>query len=210
MSPLRILGVRVFTLLLAVPHAIMAQASGSPQPPTRAAIVGGVGFTIMHLPAFTYTRGSARQPAVEPAQEGGGPALAVGLEVLRGRLIAGGRYQFVVEPLTDNWAAHVVAVYAGVARRRPRSQLSVAMGPTLVHREQVTRQFAANACFYSGCLDDTRVNRDGGTLTTVGLVATGSAERRLGRHVGIGLEGFAAIGRQRYAGLQARLSLGSR
>jgi hypothetical protein len=70
MSPLRIVGVRVFTLLLAVPHAIMAQASGGPQPPTRAAIVGGIGFTIMHLPAFTYTRGSAREPAVEPAQEG--------------------------------------------------------------------------------------------------------------------------------------------
>lgn len=192
---------------MATPDALAAQGDAAAAT-TSVRAVGGAGFTTIHLPAFTYTKGRDRTPVQEPAQEGGGLALTGGLEALRGRLIVGARYQFVVEPLADNWSAHVGAAYAGVARRRSTSTLSAALGATVVHREQVTRAFAPSACFYLGCEDNLRVNRDGGTITTAGALLTVAAERRFGRHIGVGAEGMAASGPQRYVSALVRIAIG--
>jgi hypothetical protein len=173
-------------------------------------VVGGLGMNIVHLPAFVYTRGAARTPVLEPAQEGGGPAFAGGLEVRQGRVLGGARYQLVLNPLANGWSAHVGAVYAGVARLRRSSSLSAAVGASVVRREQVTRTFAPNLCLYPGCENDVRVNQDGGTLTTFGVLFTVSAERRFGDAFGVGVEGFVASGTQRYAGAMLRLSAGQR
>lgn len=200
----------IAAFVLALPGAAFGQAGADSGRATSLRVIGGAGAVYMHLPAFTYTRGVQRTPVFEEAQEGAGLTLTGGLEALRGRFIGGARYQFAADPMTDNWYAHVGAVYGGVARRRPASVFSAALGATVVHREQVTRQFAPGLCVYSGCEVANRVNRDGGTITTAGVLLTVAAERRFGGVFGVGVEGFAATGPQRYAGAMLRVSLGHR
>lgn len=175
---------------------------------TAVHVAAGVGMTIVHLPAFTYTRGLNRIAVNERAQEGGGLAFSASVEAMRSRRYLGARYQFVVDPSTDNWFAHVGAAYAGLARRGPTSSLQAAVGFTIVSREQVTRQFAPSLCLYSGCASDFTVNRDGGTITTAGALFTAAATRRVRGAVSVGVEGFAATGPQRYVGGMVRISLG--
>lgn len=206
---------RATTLLVALaiawPRVMAGQAPADSSRQVTLRVVGGAGFTLIHVPAFAYTRGSQRTPVTEPAQEGGGATFTGGLEAARGRAFVGTRYHFVVEPLATDWYAHVAAVYAGFARRRPRSLVSAGVGATVVHREQVTRALSLSGlCFYAGCDDDNRANRDGGTITTAGVLMTLAAERKFGRRFGVGGELFAATGRQRYAGGMLRMSLSTR
>lgn len=200
------------SLLAAFAIGTPLAASGQVARPSRDSVsvrvVSGIGASMVHLPAFTYTRGQARTPVVEPAQEGGGPTFAGGLEARRGRVLGGARYLLVLNPLANGWSANVGAFYAGLTRIRPGSALSAAVGTTVVRREQVTRTLAPNLCLYPGCEDSVRVNNDGGTLMTFGALLTVSAERRFGDVFGVGVEGFAASGPQRYAGAMLRFSVG--
>jgi hypothetical protein len=194
-------------LVLAVPATLAGQSATDTSAAMRVRVTAGVGYTMVHLPAFTYTQGAARTPNVEPAQEGGGLAFGGAVEALRSRFLAGARFQHLWDPMVSGWSANVVAIYGGVARRRRTSVLNAAAGLTLVHRDQVTRQFAPGVCFFPGCEESNRVNNDGGSITTGGILLTVAAERRFADTFGVGLEGVAATGAQRYAGFTLRFSL---
>jgi hypothetical protein len=202
-------------LLAALPAIAWAQdrATVAPRPaiPPSATpavrITGGVGLLYMHLPAFSYTEGSARRPVMNPAQEATSLALGAGLEGYRGRAVVAGRFLSAFDVLDDRWA-YVGMVTAGLAVHGARSLLTLAAGPTLVSRERVPDSFLnfRGLCYAGGC--DNAANNDGGTLTTGGAALTASAEYRLRGVVGFGAEVMAATGAQRYVGGGMRITIG--
>jgi hypothetical protein len=195
------------TLATVIPAVLASQPPTDSSSTVRVAISSGLGSTTVHLPAFTYTRGAARTPVVEPEQDGGGLAFAFTVEALRDRFVAGARYEHVWDPMTSGWAANIASIHGGLARRRRASTLSAAAGLTMVHRNQVTRQFAPGVCFFPGCEEINRVNNDAGSITTGGVLLIVAAERRFADTFGVGIDAAAATGAQRYAGFTLRLSL---
>lgn len=198
-SPLRTLV--AFGCCLTLTQPAMSQRAPEPTPSgPQLRVVGGLGYTMVHLPSFSYMRDDRLE--VEREQDGGGFAVHAGLELLRGMFVGGARFQLVTDPMADGWSATVGSVYAGAERRRSRSVVSAALGATVISREQVTRE--EHWCLY----DCGAGPGSGGSLTSGGFLAMLSAERRLGNTVGVGMEGYAATGRQRYAGFILRLTIG--
>ncbi len=214
-SRCRVRTTAVALLVATGPATVLAQDRAAVAPPLvvppsatpTVRVTGGAGVLYMHLPAFSYTVGSARRPVVNPAQEAINLAFGAGVEGFRGRAVVAGRFLSAFDVLDDRWS-YVGMLTAGIATHSARRTLTLAAGPTLVSRERIPDSFLTFRGLCTGARCDEAPNDDGGSLTTGGLAVSASAEYRVRGLVGLGVEFLAATGAQRYVGGGVRITIG--
>jgi len=174
-------------------------------PAVRLRVVASGGVLYIHQPAFAFTRGTTNPRTItEQETDGGAVMFGGGLEALAERWW-GGIGLHVALPLFDQSTSIITSVHGGpTLPRLLGGRVRLGLGPVLVRATRRERGLLGGLC-----LTDCTPVQYPPPLMTAGIGVVVITEWKPWTGVGIGLEGQAAAGAQRFATGRLRISLGS-